>query len=193
MVPDRHVADPAKCRRLTKSHKRRVEIAKRYNINQSTISRRVAKLYSDSKIEYGQVMASDPAIAALADPVKISEAAKQVWDVKSGHEENFAKLLIVFHTATRPGDRIRAVTEMRRHIDIGMHIADLTFNTERADRFISTVIATIRKHDPGIADVIARELSTQSADSASMARALVAPMVNEETAMIAHKSSMPPV
>ena len=151
------------------------QIARRFGMSQATISRRVAGAYASGEIEFDHVVVSDPAIGTLADPEEAAKATKQMWDSKDGYEQNFARLIAVYHGAVRPADRIRAITEIRKHVEIGHKVAATLYNAYRVNRFIESVTGIFREHDPDSQRRIMQDLVAASGDPASLARVLAGP------------------
>ncbi len=146
--------------RLIKGGYTQREIATRFGVAQSTVSRRAACAYSVNLIAYEQMLASDRAASALADPAKAREAAKSLWNAKEEIERNYARLLEIFGGSLRSADRIRAIAQMVRIVESSQRAQIALYQAERVGRFIETSLAVIGEIDQSVRARIIAALAT---------------------------------
>ncbi|HEY3328789.1 MAG TPA: helix-turn-helix domain-containing protein [Capsulimonadaceae bacterium] len=153
-------------------------IAQRWDCSVSTVSRRVAKIYSEAEIDLEAFISTNLAANQLANPEAAAEAAKKIWDAKGSYEENYSRLIAAYHGALRTSDRIRAAAEIRKHLDSTQKAAQTIYNSERVTAFLNEVIDVFRRCDPNLQSTLMAALAARGGDCAILSKSLAQTVSN---------------
>ncbi|HEY3333490.1 MAG TPA: hypothetical protein VGK19_25890 [Capsulimonadaceae bacterium] len=154
---------------LVKDGYTQTEIAQRWHKSQSAISRRVARIYGDSKLPYEKMVSSDPMMNSLTNPFLTAEAGSKLWDIKTSYEQNYVRLLGAYNGSLSGHDRIRALAEIRKHVDASHHVMKDIYSMERVRKFVDDVIDIVGQCDKRAQTEIRNALKSRRGELAQLA------------------------
>lgn len=119
------------------------EIALSYGLTPGAISQRVAKLEKR---------------AHAKTPENAIKAVASCWDIKAAAEENYARAIATLDDCESGGDRVRAISEVRRHLEFAMQVIEALHNTQETQAFMDEVLRIVEECEPGSRDRILSRL-----------------------------------
>lgn len=160
------------------------EIADRWHKSQSAISRRVARIYAESKVAYEDMVGSDPLLSTLANPDAAADVSKKLWDIKETYEQNYARMIAIYYGAHKMADRVRAAAEIRKHVEGSRKVVDSIYNVDRMRQFVDDVVTVLGEVDPALKGKVLKALHERRGDMAGLANYLDSQVRDEPKAMI---------
>ena len=99
----------------------------------------------------------ETAAAPQSLPV-IQAAASSVWDQKQATEENYNRCLQLLEQMSEPGDKLKAVTEIRQHLSHAMQVLQALYTVQEVKAFQEEVLTVLDECEPGLRDKILTRL-----------------------------------
>lgn len=103
--------------------------------------------------------------AAVARPLTAQVAGASMWDTQEALQANYQRCLKLLQEAQETGvevrDRNRILAEIRNHLEAGVRVAQVLYDTQRTEAFMATVLDVIGGCDPELRAEILRRLDEQ--------------------------------
>ena len=124
------------------------QIAALCRVSDAAISKRVKKL---------EVKASAKA------PVHTVLALSSMWDTRTAADENYQRCLLLLDECENAGERVRALAEIRQHLQFGMQVIETLYTVQEIKDFMAEVLDVIGQIDKNARDTILRKLTEKRA------------------------------
>ena len=124
------------------------QIAALYHISEAAVSKRVKSMTLKQER------------AALATvPEHVMKAVASVWDTKAALDENYQRVLALLDDSCETaGDKLRAVAEIRQHMQFAMQVLETLYTIQETQAFMDEVMAVLDECEPGVRQKILHRL-----------------------------------
>ena len=126
------------------------QIASLCRVTESAISQRVKTL---------ERKATQSSLAISVAQTTVSS----MWDTRTAADENYQRCLLLLDECENAGERVRALAEIRQHLQFGMQVIETLYTVQEIKDFMAEVLDVIGQIDKNARDTILRKLTEKRA------------------------------
>lgn len=89
----------------------------------------------------------------------VTSTVTSMWNTKDAAEQNYQRCLDLLDDCDCASDRVRVLSEIRQHLQFGVHVVETLFTVQETKDFMTEVLSVIGQLDPDARNTIIKRLS----------------------------------